>query len=239
MAGVGSEAERPAALRVALAELKRRVKGPRRGRVFALSAPSGAGKDAVLAQLRAESFPLYFMVHATTRSPRPGEVDGTDYHFVTKTEFLRRRDLGAFLESAMYLEHYYGTLREPVDRALAQGQDVLLKPDVQGAMQVRAQYPDAVLIFLAPPHSEELGSRLYGRGTESAAEQERRLHRALAELPAIPQYDYLVINRHGRLDETVALVKAIVLAEQQRVMGLPPVPLAGPGGAEAEQSDPG
>ena len=125
------------------------------------------------------------------------------------------------MEWATYLDSYYGTPRAPMEQALARGEAVLAKPDVQGAMQIRAQYPDAVLIFLAPPDTDELVARLSGRGTESQAERQRRVERSLAEIAHIPQYDYLVINHHGRLDDTVAKVKAIIVAEQQRVRAAP------------------
>ncbi len=208
-----------AAAQAGLAELRRHVAGHRRGRIFILSAPSGAGKDSVIERLKQDEVAINYTLHTTTRWPRPDEVDGEHYRFVTLEEFRAERDRGGFLEWAVYLDSYYGTPRAPVEQALARGEAVLAKPDVQGAMQIRTQYPDAVLIFLAPPDTEELVARLSGRGTESQADRQRRVERSMAEIAHIPQYDYLVINHHGRLDDTVARVKAIIVAEQQRVRG--------------------
>ena len=205
------------AVRAGLAAVHRHVAGHRHGRIFILSAPSGAGKDSVIERLKQDEVAINYTLHTTTRRPRPDEVDGKHYRFITPGEFCAERDRGGFLEWATYLDSYYGTPRAPVEQALARGGAVLVKPDVQGAMQIRAQYPDAVLIFLAPPDTDELVARLSGRGTESQAERQRRVERSLAEIAHIPQYDYLVINHHGRLDDTVAKVKAIIVAEQQRV----------------------
>ena len=226
-----------ASAQAGLAALRRHVTGRRHGRLFILSAPSGAGKDSVIERLKQDEVAISYTLHTTTRQPRPGEVDGKHYRFITPEQFRAERDRGGFLEWATYLDSYYGTPRAPVEQALARGEAVLAKPDVQGAMQIRDRYPDAVLIFLAPPDTDELVARLSGRGTESQAERQRRVERSLAEIAHIPQYDYLVINHHGRLDDTVAKVKAIIVAEQQRVCieqhhlrGRNPRPPAGAGG---------
>lgn len=211
----------PVSARAGLAELRRQVIGGRQGRIFVLSAPSGAGKDSVIERLKQDQVAINYTLHTTTRRPRPGEVDGEHYRFITSEQFRAERDQGGFLEWATYLDSYYGTPRTPVEQALARGEAVLAKPDVQGAMQIRDRYPDAVLIFLAPPDTAELVVRLSGRGTESQAERQRRVERSLAEIAHIPQYDYLVINHHGRLDDTVAKVKAIIISEQQRVRPAP------------------
>ena len=213
-----------ASAQAGLAALRRHVTGHRHGRLFILSAPSGAGKDSVIERLKQDEVAISYTLHTTTRRPRPGEVDGKHYRFITTEQFRAERDHGGFLEWAAYLDSYYGTPRAPVEQALAHGEAILAKPDVQGAMQIRARYPDAVLIFLAPPNTEELVARLSGRGTESQAERRRRVERSLAEIAHIPQYDYLVINHHGRLDDTVAKVKAIIVAEQQRVRPAPHPP---------------
>ena len=210
-----------ASAQAGLAALRRHVAGHRRGRIFALSAPSGAGKDSVIERLKQDGVAINYTLHTTTRRPRPDEIDGEHYRFITPEEFCAERERGGFLEWAAYLDSYYGTPRAPVEQALARGEAVLVKPDVQGAMQIRDRYPDAVLIFLAPPDTDELVARLSGRGTESQAELQRRVERSLAEIAHIPQYDYLVINHHGRLDDTVAKVKAIIVAEQQRVRAAP------------------
>ena len=208
-------ADAPAA-RLGEAEIERHITGKHRGLVFALSAPSGSGKDSVIARLKMDGVPLRYIVHTTTRAPRPGEVDGVDYSFLTREEFIARRDQGGFLEWAEYLGQLYGTPREPVEQALARGEDALLRPDVQGAMQIRELHPDAVLIFLVPPSIAELVARLDKRGTETE-QAHRRVERAQVEIAHIPFYDYLVINYHGRLDETVEQVKAIITAERLRI----------------------
>ena len=210
-----------ASAQAGLAVLRRQGAGHRRGRIYILSAPSGAGKDSVIECLKQDEVAINYTLHTTTRRPRPDEIHGEHYRFITPEQFRAERDRGGFLEWATYLDSYYGTPRAPIERALARGEAVLAKPDVQGAMQIRTQYPDAVLIFLAPPDTDELVARLSGRGTESQAERQRRVERSLAEIAHIPQYDYLVINHHGRLDDTVAKVKAIIVAEQQRVRAVP------------------
>ncbi|MBI2862454.1 MAG: guanylate kinase [Chloroflexi bacterium] len=189
----------------------------RGGILFVLSGPSGVGKDAVITALKREGFPLCFIVTLTTRAPRPGEVDGVNYRFVSAREFERLREEGELIEWAMVHSNVYGTPKESVGSALRRGEDVLLKVDVHGAAAVRAKAPQAVLIFLAPPSKTELIERLQSRGTESATEQAARLEAAQQEMDAIASFDYVVVNYDGRLDETVANIKAIIVAERLRV----------------------
>lgn len=139
----------------------------RKGRLYVLTGPSGAGKGTVLHRLLEEVPRLFLSVSATTRAPRPDETDGIHYYFVTKPEFEKKIAENAFLEHAKYVDHYYGTLESPVEERLSEGSDVILEIEVQGAMQVHEKRPDAVMIFLAPPSLAELDVRLHGRGTES------------------------------------------------------------------------
>jgi len=190
----------------------------RRGRLIVLSGPSGVGKDAVLAPLfAADACPprLRRCVTATTREPRPGEIEGVDYFFLAREEFERRIAEGFFLEHACYAGRFYGTPRWWVDLERDRGNDVLLKIDVQGARQVRAAAPDAVLVFIAPPSLEELERRLRGRdGGADPADLARRLTIARDELALAPDYDYLVVN--DSIGRAVEDLRAIVLAERLR-----------------------
>ncbi|MDQ2848437.1 MAG: guanylate kinase [Actinomycetota bacterium] len=184
------------------------------GRLFVLSGPSAVGKSTVLARLRKALPELYFSVSATTRQPRPGEVDGLAYHFVDRDEFTAMVASGEMLEWAEFAGNLYGTPRGPVADQRAAGRDVLLEIDVQGARQVRAATgsgtPDAaVLIFLAPPTFEELARRLNGRGTESVEIRQARLDAAGAELAAEPEFDHTVVNR--RVAEATATLVDLLL----------------------------
>ncbi len=168
-------------------------------RLVVLAGPTAVGKGAVSSYIR-EQFPdVQLSVSATTRQPRPGEVDGRHYFFVSDEEFDRMIEQGELLEWAVVHNSYrYGTPRPPVDAALAAGKRVLLEIDLQGARAVRRSMPEAVLVFLLPPSWEELVRRLIGRGTEDSAEQQRRLETAKVELSAQDEFDYRVVNREVR-----------------------------------------
>jgi len=161
-----------------------------------LSGPTAVGKSTLSAYIR-DSYPqVYFSVSATTRAPRPGEIDGVHYHFVSDAEFDRLIADGELLEWAtVHNAHRYGTPRGPVFAAIAAGKRVLLEIDIAGARQVRAQVPEALLVFLAPPSWEDLVQRLTGRGTEAPEEQQRRLATARVELAAQGEFDTVVVNR--------------------------------------------
>ncbi|NUS43309.1 MAG: guanylate kinase [Mycobacteriaceae bacterium] len=184
-----------------------------RPRLTALSGPSGVGKSSVIAELRRLQPDLYYSVSATTRRPRPGEVDGQSYHFVDRAEFERMIAAGELLEHASYAGNFYGTPRAPVERALAEGRPVLVEVDVQGARQVRSTVPDAQLVMLAPPSWDELVTRLTSRGTEDDATVNRRLETARVELSAQGEYDRVVVNND--VESTAAELFSLV--DPQRV----------------------
>lgn len=165
-------------------------------RLVVLAGPTAVGKGTVSAYIRTHYPEIELSVSATTRAPRPGEIDGVHYYFVSDAEFDRMIGAGELLEWAVVHNTYrYGTPRQPIERALDAGGLVLLEIDLQGARQVRAAMPDALLVFLLPPTWEELVRRLIGRGTESAEEQQRRLETAKTELAAQNEFDARVVNR--------------------------------------------
>jgi guanylate kinase len=167
-----------------------------RPRLTVVSGPTAVGKGTVVAALRREHPEVFVSVSATTRPPRPGEVDGVHYLFVDEQEFDRLVAENDLLEWAVvHGRHRYGTPREPVLAAIAEGREAVLEIDLQGARQVRASWPEARLVFLAPPSWEELVRRLVGRGTESEEERSRRLDTASRELAAESEFDTTVVNR--------------------------------------------
>jgi guanylate kinase len=178
-----------------------------RGRLVVLSGPSGVGKGTVIGRIRARYPQLWLSVSATTRQPRPGEVDGKEYHFVTEDEFAAMVARGEFLEHATYAGHSYGTPRQPVEEQLARGEHALLEVELHGARQVRASMPEALLIFLAPPSWVELERRLVSRGTEDADVVARRLAIARDELSHESEFDEVVVNADAQAaaDRVVAL----------------------------------
>ena len=185
-----------------------------RGKSFIISGPSGVGKSTVLHALFEGRDDLYFSVSATTRAPRPGEVDGKDYHFISADEFHNWIDNDEFLEYAEYVSNFYGTPKKYVDEAMAQGKDVILDIELQGALQVCAKRPETVRIFIAPPSWEELEHRLTARGTDSPEKIEKRLLRAKVEMNAAKDYDYFVVN--DTVESAVEEMRAIMKAEHCR-----------------------
>ena len=186
-----------------------------KGRLFVISGPSGAGKGSISKRIMAEVPDLVYSVSMTTRPPRPDEVGGRNYYFVTREEFEKTLAEDGLLEYAQVYGEYYGTPRAMVMESLAQGKDVVLEIDIQGAMNIRRTYPKGVLIFILPPSMGELRKRITGRGSESEGSIELRLGEALKEIAYIDKYDYCVVN--GDLDEAVERVKAIITAEHSRV----------------------
>jgi guanylate kinase len=168
-------------------------------KVFVITGPSGVGKGTLIRTLVARIPDLELSVSATTRSPRPGETDGVDYHFLSDAEFERRVQAGEFVEHAHYAGRRYGTLRSDLGRRLAGGHPVVLEIEVQGARQIRDAMPEAIQIFIAPPSEEALRARLVGRGTDTVADVEARLDTAREELRAQGEFGHVVIN--DRLEE--------------------------------------
>ena len=189
---------------------------PRRGIIFILSAPSGAGKTTIWRAAIKAIAGLEFSVSLTTRAPREGEADGIDYSFVSEEEFKRRQSSGELAEWARVFESSYGTPKAPLDAAVASGRDILLDIDIQGARQIRALYPhDAVGVFVLPPTFAELEGRLRRRATEEESKIARRLRQARDEARAYPEYDYLIVN--AQVDESVARLETIINAERLKV----------------------
>jgi guanylate kinase len=184
--------------------------------LIVLSGTAGAGKDSVIHRMRERDVPFEFVVTATSRSPRPGEVDGRDYHFLSAAEFQAMIRNDELLEHAVVYNQHKGIPKKPVFEALASGRDVLLRVDVQGAATIRRQYPQAVTVFLRASSQEELTRRLYRRGADSAEQVALRLHTALEEMKRIPEYDYVVVNEDGHLDDAVDMMIAILRAEHSR-----------------------
>ena len=166
----------------------------KRGKLLVLSGPSGCGKGTVLRALMAGREDMAFSVSATTRSPRPGEVDGREYFFVTRERFMEMVEQGELLEHAEFVGNCYGTPKAPVLQQLDAGRHVLLDIEVQGAAQVKKAMPEAVLVFLTPPSLEELERRLRGRGTETEEKILQRLKTAEYEMTLAGEYDYTVVN---------------------------------------------
>ena len=183
--------------------------GPGRSRLVVLAGPTAVGKGTVAASVRAHHPEVWISVSVTTRPARPGEVDGVHYWFVDDAEFDRMVAAGELLEWAVvHRAARYGTPRRPVEEALAAGRPALLEIDLQGARQVRESMPEALFVFLKPPSWEELVRRLTGRGTETAADQARRLETALEELASEAEFDVTIVNHevHAAAEELVALM---------------------------------
>jgi guanylate kinase len=176
-----------------------------------LSAPSGGGKTTIARMLLGKRPDLGYSVSCTTRTPRPGEMAGRDYYFMSRAEFIAKREQGAFAESAEVHGNLYGTLREEVDRVMREGRHVVMDIDVQGAVQFVRAFPLSVTIFILPPSAEVLLERLRGRKTESPAQLAARLQSALQELQQVDEYEYVVVN--DDLDRAVSSVESIIDAE--------------------------
>ncbi len=180
------------------------------GRIIIISGPSGVGKGTILKEVMRRDPSLRFSVSATTRPPRPGEVEGVNYYFVDKPRFEQMIADGELLEHAFYAGNYYGTPEKPVKEASARGENVVLEIDVQGALQVFKRLPEAISIFIAPPSLEELRRRLNGRGDTAPEVADLRLHIALQECALAEQYQYIIINdsvSHAA-DELCAILSA-------------------------------
>ena len=190
----------------------------RRGTLFVVSAPSGAGKTTLCREMRLRLHDLAYSVSVTTRPPRPGEIDGTDFRFVARSQFEDMVKQGQMAEWATVHTNLYGTPAAPLETAQREGRDVLLDIDTQGAAQLRARYPDAVLIFVVAPSMGELEQRLRERRSDSEREITRRLQRAREEVTLWRRYDYLIVNRDVK--EAMDQLESIIHAERCRVARL-------------------
>jgi guanylate kinase len=179
-------------------------------KVFVITGPSGVGKGTLIRSLVQQVPELEVAVSATTRPPRPGEVDGVDYHFLSEAEFDEHVAAGDFVEHAGYSGHRYGTLRSELESRLKAGIPVVLEIEIQGARQIRETMPEAVQVFIAPPSLDALRARLVGRGTNSPRDMEARLRTAREELSARDEFEHVVVN--DRLERAVAELVAIVRA---------------------------
>lgn len=186
-----------------------------KGLLIVLSGPSGSGKSTVVKKLMQQRGNIHFSVSYTTRAPRNEDIDGVTYNFVDRAEFERMIEANEFLEYAQYSGNYYGTSLKAIEEKQFSGIDVLLDIEVQGAANVRAKCPDAVLVFTVPPTYEELERRLRGRNTDDEETIRKRLSRALEEIHEIPKYDYLVVN--DQVENAVAELDAIMSAARCRV----------------------
>lgn len=182
-----------------------------KGILFILSGPSGVGKGTVRQRLFEQETHLKYSVSATTREKRAGEQEGIDYFYTTKEQFEAMIQNGELLEHAQYVENYYGTPRAYVEEQLEKGNDVFLEIEVQGALQVKENFPEGVFIFLFPPSLEELKNRIIGRGTESDELVRNRLKEAEKEISMMSEYDYVVVN--DDVDQAVQKIKAVITSE--------------------------
>ena len=188
----------------------------KKGLIIVISGPAGSGKGTVVKALREKMPTLGISVSATTRSPRPGEVEGVHYYFITKEEFERRIASGEILEHTYYCDNYYGTPKSELERITAEGKDIIFEIEVNGAIQIKKLFPEAVAIMLLPPSAKLLESRLRGRGTETEEIIRRRLLRARDELKLLHHYDYLVVNGENMVDDCVELIRDIINSEHSR-----------------------
>lgn len=185
-----------------------------KGLLFVVSGPSGAGKGTICRRLL-QKMDIDLSISMTTRKPRPQEVEGENYYFISEEEFLEIIKNDGFLEYAKVYGNYYGTPKEMVTQKLENGRDVVLEIDIQGALQIKASYPDGIFIFILPPSMAELRKRITGRGSETENDINLRLGETLKEVAYIDKYDYCVVN--GEIDEAVNRVAAIIIAEHSKI----------------------
>ncbi len=185
--------------------------------LIVISGPSGVGKDSVLNEMQARGANIHFVVTATDRPMRPGEVDGKDYFFITSDEFAEMIEQDELLEYANVYGDYKGIPKQQVRQAMASGKDVVMRIDVQGAATIKSMYPEALLIFLTTETEEELTQRLIERKTDTGKGLKLRIATARKELQRLPEFDYCVVNADGALGQTVAAIQAIIDSEHMRV----------------------
>lgn len=187
----------------------------RHGNLFVVSGPSGAGKGSIIKELIKRQPDIWVSVSATSRQPRAGEIEGVSYFYISKDEFRLLIKQQAFLEWAEVFENYYGTLRKPVLDALEKGTNVILEIDIQGALQIKQMYDEAIFVFILPPSLDELENRIVNRGSETEESLRLRLKTALQEISYIEKYDYFIIN--DDLTEATDKLAAIITAENSKV----------------------
>ncbi len=185
--------------------------------LIVLSGPSGVGKDAVLHGIKRRGYPLHHAVTATTRPRRRGEIEGVDYHFVSKAEFEKMIEKGELLEWAEVYGNLYGVPKSGLHQAMNEGRDVIVKVDIQGAATIKKNIPEAVFIFLVPPSREDLEKRLKQRRTESSVDLELRLKAADEEMNSISMFDYVVVNHKDGIKQAISTIESIITAEKCRV----------------------
>lgn len=183
--------------------------------LIVVSGASGTGKGTVCKKILDEMPQLAYSISATTREPRPNEIDGKDYYFLTREKFLAWIDEGKFLEFANVYGNFYGTPLNKIEERINRGEDILLEIDVQGALNVKQKCPDGIFIFLLPPSLAELKRRIEGRGTETPESLKQRLNNAVAEIKIGLEYNYVVVN--DSVDNAVAQIKAVIAAEHCRI----------------------
>ncbi len=186
-----------------------------RGLLFVISGPAGSGKGTIVSRVR-ELAPFDFSVSATTRAPRPNEIDGVHYHYMTRDQFCEKIAAGEMFEYAEYIGNLYGTPKQAVEDALNAGKNIILEIDAQGAMQVKSKLPEAILIFVMPPDYETLVSRIRGRGTETEDVIAKRMEQAHTELGHFAKYDYVVVNETDGVEAAANNIISILNAEKLR-----------------------
>ena len=198
-------------------ETSRKVTVEKGPLLIVLSGPSGVGKDAVLIRMKELGYPLEYITTITTRPQRATERDNVDYHFIPTERFQEMIEHGELLEWAKVYSNWYGVPKGTIKHALDRGQNTIVKVDVQGAATIKKILPQAVFIFLIPPSMEDLATRLKQRRTESPFDVALRIKIAEEEIEQLPLFDYVVVNRQGKIDRAVAEIKAIITAEKCRV----------------------
>jgi guanylate kinase len=190
----------------------------RKGRIIAISAPSGSGKTTIVRKVLKDIPELVFSVSATTRKRRKDEIEGADYYFISENEFKKKIDNNEFIEWEKFYDYYYGTYKNIIDNAVSDGKTIILEVDVKGALSLKKIYPDAVLIYIVPPSFDELVNRLVKRKTEDEADLQKRIDRAKMELELKDEFDYFVDNTEleKAVIETESLIKKIISKENKK-----------------------